>query len=54
MKARLERRMHQLMCSKILGLRDAQGAIWMDLRAAFPRYIERGLMVLPINLPFAQ
>ena len=34
-KDRLERRLQQLVCSKLLGLRDAQAAIWTDWQAAY-------------------
>ncbi len=38
-KDRLERRLQQLVCSKLLGLRDAQAAIWTDWRAAYRHWI---------------
>ena len=38
-KDRLERRLQQLVCSKLLGLRDAQAAIWTDWQAAYRRWV---------------
>jgi len=38
-KDRLERRLQQLVCSRLLGLRDAQAAIWTDWQAAYRRYV---------------
>ncbi len=38
-KDRLERRLQQLVCSTLLGLRDAQAAIWTDWQAAYRRYV---------------
>ena len=34
-KDRLERRLQHLVCSKLLGLRDAQAVIWTDWQAAY-------------------
>jgi hypothetical protein len=39
-KDRLERRLRQLVCSKLLSLRDAQAAIWTDWQAACRRYVQ--------------
>ncbi len=39
-KDRLERRLQQLVCSKLLGLRDAQASIWTDWQAAYRRYVQ--------------
>jgi hypothetical protein len=39
-KDRLERRLQQLVCSKLLGLRDAQAAIWTDWQVAYSRYVQ--------------
>ena len=39
-KDRLERRLQQLVCSRLLGLRDAQAATWTDWRAAYRHYVQ--------------
>ena len=39
-KDRLERRLQQLVCSKLVGLREAQAAIWTDWRAAYRRFVQ--------------
>jgi hypothetical protein len=39
-KDRLERRLQQLVCSRLLGLRDAQAAIWTDWQAAYRKYVQ--------------
>jgi hypothetical protein len=39
-KDRLERRLQQLVCSMLLGLRDAQAAIWTDWKAAYRKYVQ--------------
>ena len=38
-KDRLEKRLQQLVCSKQLGLRDAQAAVYGDWKAAYRRYV---------------
>ena len=38
-KDRLEKRLQRLVCSKQLGLRDAQAAIYGDWQSAYRRYV---------------
>ena len=38
-KDRLEKQLQRLVCSKQLGLRDAQAAIYSDWKAAYRRYV---------------
>ena len=40
-KDRLEKRLQQLVCSKQLGLRDAQAAIYGDWQNTYRRYVKR-------------
>ena len=39
-KDRLEKRLRQLVCSKQLGLRDAQAAVYGDWKAAYRKYLD--------------
>jgi len=39
-KARLDKQLQRLVCSKQLGLRDAQAAIYADWQSAYRRYVD--------------
>lgn len=41
MKARLDKQLQRLVCSRQLGLREAQSAVYTDWRAAYARYVTR-------------